>query len=86
MQGRGTVVTGRIEQGIVKVGDDIELVGMQGTPTKTVVTGEIDMTLSSPLTACFPAHLPLVSFGSDSIRGSYTHRNRREHREGCDEQ
>lgn len=38
-QGRGTVITGRIEQGIVKVGEDIELVGMQGVPTKTVVTG-----------------------------------------------
>ena len=40
MQGRGTVITGRVEQGIVKVGDDIELVGINGTPTKTVVTGE----------------------------------------------
>jgi elongation factor Tu len=27
--GRGTVVTGRIERGIVKVGDEIEIVGMQ---------------------------------------------------------
>lgn len=40
LQGRGTVITGRVEQGIVKVGDDIELVGINGTPTKTVVTGE----------------------------------------------
>lgn len=39
IQGRGTVITGRVEQGVVKVGDDIELVGMQGSPTKTVVTG-----------------------------------------------
>lgn len=39
IQGRGTVITGRIEQGVVKIGDDIELVGMQSTPTKTVVTG-----------------------------------------------
>ena len=38
-QGRGTVITGRIEQGVVKVGEDVELVGMQGVPTKTVVTG-----------------------------------------------
>ena len=38
IQGRGTVVTGRIERGIVKVNDEVELVGI--TPTKkTVVTG-----------------------------------------------
>ena len=36
--GRGTVVTGRIEQGIVKVGDEVEIVGIKDTK-KTVVTG-----------------------------------------------
>ena len=36
--GRGTVGTGRIERGIIKVGDEIEVVGM-GTITKTTVTG-----------------------------------------------
>jgi elongation factor Tu len=36
--GRGTVVTGRIEQGVVKVGDDVEIVGLRPTQ-KTVVTG-----------------------------------------------
>jgi elongation factor Tu len=36
--GRGTVATGRIEQGKVNVGDEVELVGIKGT-TKTVVTG-----------------------------------------------
>jgi elongation factor Tu len=36
--GRGTVVTGRIERGIVKVGDEIEIVGIKPTQ-KTVVTG-----------------------------------------------
>jgi elongation factor Tu len=36
--GRGTVVTGRIEQGIVKVGDQIEIVGLRDTQT-TVCTG-----------------------------------------------
>jgi elongation factor Tu len=36
--GRGTVVTGRIEQGEVKVGDDVEIVGLRPTQ-KTVVTG-----------------------------------------------
>jgi elongation factor Tu len=36
--GRGTVVTGKVEQGIVKVGDNIEIVGLRPTQT-TVVTG-----------------------------------------------
>ena len=36
--GRGTVVTGRIERGVVKVGEEIEIVGIRET-TKTVVTG-----------------------------------------------
>jgi elongation factor Tu len=37
--GRGTVVTGRVERGIVKVGDEIEIVGMQEQTRKSVVTG-----------------------------------------------
>lgn len=38
IQGRGTVVTGRIETGVVKVGDEVEIVGIQA-PQKTTVTG-----------------------------------------------
>ena len=38
ISGRGTVVTGRIEQGIVKVGEEVEIVGIKNT-VKTVVTG-----------------------------------------------
>ncbi|MCH9650297.1 MAG: elongation factor Tu [Deltaproteobacteria bacterium] len=38
IQGRGTVVTGRIERGIVKVGEEIEIIGIRDT-TKTTVTG-----------------------------------------------
>jgi len=38
IEGRGTVVTGRIERGVVKVGEEIEIVGMKDT-TKTTVTG-----------------------------------------------
>jgi elongation factor Tu len=38
ISGRGTVVTGRAERGIVKVGEEIEIVGIKDT-TKTVVTG-----------------------------------------------
>jgi elongation factor Tu len=36
--GRGTVVTGKVEQGVVKIGDEVEIVGLRDT-TKTVVTG-----------------------------------------------
>ena len=38
ISGRGTVVTGRVERGIVKVGDEVEIVGMKDTQ-KTTVTG-----------------------------------------------
>jgi elongation factor Tu len=38
ISGRGTVVTGRVEQGIVKTGDEVEIVGIKPT-SKTVVTG-----------------------------------------------
>ena len=38
ISGRGTVVTGRVERGIVKVGEEIEIVGLKAT-AKTVVTG-----------------------------------------------
>src|ERR687885_432581 len=37
--GRGTVVTGRVEQGAVKVGDEVEIVGIHDQTSKTVVTG-----------------------------------------------
>jgi elongation factor Tu len=38
ISGRGTVVTGRVEQGLVKVGDEVEIVGLRPTQ-KTVATG-----------------------------------------------
>jgi elongation factor Tu len=38
ISGRGTVVTGRIERGVIKVGDEIEIVGIKDT-TKTTCTG-----------------------------------------------
>ncbi len=38
ISGRGTVVTGRCERGMVKVGDEVEMVGLRPTTT-TVVTG-----------------------------------------------
>jgi elongation factor Tu len=36
--GRGTVVTGKVEQGVIHTGDDVEIIGIKDT-TKTVVTG-----------------------------------------------
>ena len=38
IEGRGTVVTGRIERGMVKIGDEVEIVGFKDT-TKTTITG-----------------------------------------------
>ena len=37
--GRGTVATGRVERGIVKVSDEVEIVGLKNESSKTVVTG-----------------------------------------------
>ncbi len=37
--GRGTVATGRVEQGVVKVGEEVEIVGIHPKTAKTVVTG-----------------------------------------------
>jgi elongation factor Tu len=39
IEGRGTVATGRIERGIVKVGDEVELIGLSEKPRKVIVTG-----------------------------------------------
>ena len=39
ISGRGTVVTGRVETGIVKVGEEVEIVGIQNDVRKTTVTG-----------------------------------------------
>jgi elongation factor Tu len=37
--GRGTVATGRVERGTVKIGEEVEIVGLMDAPKKTVVTG-----------------------------------------------
>ncbi len=39
IEGRGTVATGRIEQGVVKVGDEVEIVGLSAASRKTTCTG-----------------------------------------------
>ncbi len=38
ISGRGTVVTGRVERGIIRTGDEVEIVGIKPT-AKTTVTG-----------------------------------------------
>ncbi|QDS92257.1 Elongation factor Tu [Roseimaritima multifibrata] len=39
IEGRGTVATGRIERGVVKVGEEVAIVGLSDTPVKTTCTG-----------------------------------------------
>jgi elongation factor Tu len=39
IEGRGTVCTGRIERGVIKVGEEVEIVGLAAQSTKTTVTG-----------------------------------------------
>ena len=39
IEGRGTVATGRIERGMVKVGDEVTIIGLSAEPTKTTCTG-----------------------------------------------
>jgi len=39
ISGRGTVVTGRVERGVVTVGDEVEIIGLTDESTKTVATG-----------------------------------------------
>jgi elongation factor Tu len=41
ISGRGTVVTGRVERGMVKVGDEVEIVGFRETTTKVVAGVEV---------------------------------------------
>jgi elongation factor Tu len=39
IEGRGTVATGRIEQGVVNVGEEVEIIGLDEEPRKTICTG-----------------------------------------------
>jgi elongation factor Tu len=39
IEGRGTVATGRIERGVIRVGEEVEIVGLQGESRKTICTG-----------------------------------------------
>jgi elongation factor Tu len=39
IEGRGTVATGRVERGVVRVGDEVQIIGLSKEPVKTTVTG-----------------------------------------------
>src|SRR5712692_11858860 len=39
IKGRGTVATGRIERGVCKIGDEVEIIGLMKAPKKTTITG-----------------------------------------------
>ncbi|MCO6044776.1 elongation factor Tu [Aeoliella sp. ICT_H6.2] len=39
IEGRGTVATGRVEKGVIKVGDEVEIIGLTDAPSKTTCTG-----------------------------------------------
>ena len=39
IEGRGTVATGRIERGVVKTGEEVEIIGLEAEPVKTTCTG-----------------------------------------------
>jgi elongation factor Tu len=39
IEGRGTVATGKIERGVVKVGEEVQIIGLTDQPTKTTCTG-----------------------------------------------
>ena len=67
IKGRGTVATGRIERGIVKVGDEVELVGVKAT-RKVVVTG-VEM-FKKLLDEGRPATTSAASSGASSARRS----------------
>ncbi len=67
--GRGTVATGRIERGIVKKGEDVEIVGMTDESRKTVVTGvEMFRKLLDEGRAGDNAGLLLRGVGKDEIQ------------------
>jgi elongation factor Tu len=53
--GRGTVVTGRVERGVVNKGDEVEIVGF-GQNSKTIVTGVEMVRPHAPPTAQAPRH------------------------------
>lgn len=49
IQGRGTVVTGRIEQGIVRTGDEVQIIGINPGIVKSTVTGGVGLVVSAGL-------------------------------------
>ena len=67
--GRGTVVTGRVERGSVKVNEEVEIVGIREKSQKTTVTG-IEMFLASCSTRPRPATTRVCCCAASSVRTS----------------
>ena len=65
--GRGTVVTGRVERGILKKGSDVEIVGVTDTVLKTTVTG-IEMFKKELDQAGGPQQAAASGFGSQQVQ------------------
>ena len=83
IKGRGTVATGRIERGVMKVGDACEIIGLTKEPLATTVTG-VEMfnktldqgQLATTLVCCFVAlrriRLSVVRLSASPSRSSLT--------------
>ena len=59
ISGRGTVVTGRVEMGTIRVGEEVEIVGLTQKPAKTTCTGAlmyISVFYSYSLYPCTPSY------------------------------
>jgi len=67
IKGRGTVVTGKIEQGVIKVGDTIEIVGVRDTQTTTVTGIEMFHKLLDQGQAGYNAGLLLRGIERDDV-------------------
>ena len=67
--GRGTVVTGRVEQGQIKIGDEVEIVGIHEKVEKTVVTG-VEMFQKTPRLRRRPATTRAHCSAASSARRS----------------
>lgn len=71
-QGRGTVVTGRVEQGIVRTGDEVEIVGIRPQNLKSTVTGGCPVRFTAPrrssITACLSLGKPTVAWCLQALR------------------
>src|SRR3546814_15306062 len=67
ISGRGTVVTGRVETGLIKVGEEVEIVGIQDTKKTTVTGAEPLRTLRDRGQAGDPLGAHIHPVGRDAV-------------------